>query len=80
MAIMDHGPRSASVRAVDDCMAIQISAANLYRVYAQDLKQFALIQMNMGREVCRRLREADDRLFGARMEKPGADIGHVYLN
>ncbi len=37
---------------------IQISAANLYRVYAQDLKQFALIQMNTGREVCRRLREA----------------------
>jgi CRP-like cAMP-binding protein len=80
MAIMDHGPRSASVRAVDDCIAIQISAANLYRVYAQDLKQFALIQMNMGREVCRRLREADDRLFGARMERPGADVGHVYLN
>ena len=28
-----------------------------------DLKQFALIQMNMGREVTRRLREADNRLF-----------------
>ena len=64
---MDHCPRSASVRAVEDCTAIQISAANLYRVYAQDLKQFALIQMNMGREVCRRLREVDDRLFSAKM-------------
>ena len=54
MAVMDHGPRSATVRAIEDCNAIRISAANLYEVYAQDLKQFALIQMNMGREVCRR--------------------------
>jgi CRP/FNR family cyclic AMP-dependent transcriptional regulator len=70
MAVMDLGPRSASVRAVEDCTAIRISAANLYRLYAQDLKQFALIQMNMGREVCRRLRELDDRLFSVRMETP----------
>ena len=79
MALMDHCPRSASIRAVEDCIAIRISAANLYRVYAQDLKQFALIQMNMGREVCRRLREANDRLFGASMGKPQVDIGHILL-
>lgn len=79
MAVMDYGPRSASVRAVDDCVAIRISAANLYEVYARDLKQFALLQMNMGREVCRRLREADNRLFGARMGAPEADVGHVFL-
>jgi CRP/FNR family cyclic AMP-dependent transcriptional regulator len=72
MAVMDLAPRSASVRAVEDCTAIRISAANLYRVYSQDLKQFALIQMNMGREVCRRLRELDNRLLSARMETPEA--------
>ena len=75
MAVMDYGPRSASVRAVEDCVAIRISTANLYEVYAQDLKQFALIQMNMGREVCRRLREADSRLFGVRMKTPEMDLG-----
>jgi CRP/FNR family cyclic AMP-dependent transcriptional regulator len=79
MAVMDHCPRSASVRAVEDCIAIRISAANLYNVYAHDLKQFALIQMNMGREVCRRLREANNRLFGARMEMPEANIGQIIL-
>jgi len=79
MAVMDHCPRSAAVRAVEDCIAIRISAANLYKVYARDLKQFALIQMNMGREVCRRLREADNRLFGVKMGTPGADIGQVFL-
>jgi CRP-like cAMP-binding protein len=76
---MDHCPRSASVRAVEDCIAICISAAHLYEVYARDLKQFALMQMNMGREVCRRLREANNRLFGARMGMPDANIGQVFL-
>jgi CRP-like cAMP-binding protein len=79
MAVMDHCPRSASVRAVEDCIAIRISAANLYQVYARDLKQFALIQMNMGREVCRRLRDANNRLFGASMRTPDAHIGQVFL-
>jgi CRP-like cAMP-binding protein len=63
MAVMDLAARSASVRAVEDCTAIRVSAATLYKLYDQDPKQFALIQMNMGREVTRRLREADDRLF-----------------
>src|ERR1700704_3990427 len=79
MAVMDHFPRSASIRAIEDCTAIRLSAANLYQVYAQDLEQFALIQMNMGREVSRRLRESDNRLFSARMGTPDADIEHVFL-
>lgn len=77
MAVMDHCPRSASVRAAADCNAIEISTANLYRIYAQDLKQFALIQMNMGREVCRRLRHADDLLFRAMLGLPHAQVDQV---
>jgi CRP/FNR family transcriptional regulator, cyclic AMP receptor protein len=73
MAVMEHGQRSASVRAVEDCTAICISSANLHQLYALDLKQFTLIQMNMGREVCRRLREAGNQLFHAKMGMPGAD-------
>ena len=76
---LDLCPRSASIRAVEDCTAICISVTNLYQVYARDLKQFALIQMNMGREICRRLRESDNRLFSARMGMPKADSGHVFL-
>jgi CRP-like cAMP-binding protein len=79
MALMDLGPRSASVRAVNNCTALSISTANLYKVYAQDLKQFTLIQMNMGREVCRRLRDSDNRLFSGRMGAPDVDKGHVFL-
>ena len=78
MAVMDLCPRSASVRAAEDCTALRVSAANLYQVYARDLKQFALIQMNMGREVCRRLRDSDDRLFRAKMGTE-PDIKDVFV-
>ena len=77
MAVMDHCRRSATVKAVQDCSAIEISAANLYRVYGHDLKEFAMIQMNMGREVSRRLREANERLFHATAGQPDRSPGHT---
>jgi CRP/FNR family cyclic AMP-dependent transcriptional regulator len=67
MALMDLQPRSASVRALEDCTAIELSTHTLYRIYEKDLEQFTMIEMNMGREVCRRLRLADERLFRAHM-------------
>ena len=71
MALMDLCPRSASVRADEDCRAIELGAADFHRLFETDAEQFALIQMNLGREVCRRLRVADDLLFRARMgERP----------
>lgn len=66
MALMDYMPRSATVRADEDCLAIALHADDLYRLSEHDLEQFALIQMNMGREVSRRLRMADDELFRLR--------------
>jgi hypothetical protein len=34
--------------------------------------------MNMGREVSRRLREADDLLFRAKMGMPDAGLDHLF--
>ena len=79
MAVMDLLPRSASIRAVEDCTVIRLSAASLYLVYEHDLKQFALIQMNMGREVSRRLRDTDNQLFRARMGTPEVGIKRLLL-
>jgi CRP/FNR family cyclic AMP-dependent transcriptional regulator len=68
MALIDLSPRSASVRAVEDCVAFEIDAGALHRVFERDAEQFALIQMNLARELCRRLRMTDELLFKARME------------
>jgi CRP/FNR family cyclic AMP-dependent transcriptional regulator len=70
MALLDLFPRSASVRADADCDAIELSSANLYRLFERDAEQFALIQMNIAREMSRRLRITDDLLFRARMGEP----------
>ena len=63
MAIIDYLTRSASVKADADACAIEISTSALLEIYRQDLEQFTLIQMNMAREVSRRLRDVSDRLF-----------------
>jgi cAMP-binding proteins - catabolite gene activator and regulatory subunit of cAMP-dependent protein kinases len=76
MALIDMGPRSASVLAVEDCQAIEISAESLYELYKKDLEQFTLIQMNIARELSRRLRAADERLFQAKVEARLID-GHL---
>lgn len=67
MALIDLVPRSASARAETACVAIEITPADLYRLYQRNTEQFALIQMNIGREMCRRLRATDELLFQAVM-------------
>ncbi|MEO5697903.1 MAG: cyclic nucleotide-binding domain-containing protein [Burkholderiaceae bacterium] len=67
MALMDLQPRSASVRAEADCRAIEFGTGDLLRLFERDVEQFALVQMNLGREVCRRLRATDDLIFRVRM-------------
>jgi CRP-like cAMP-binding protein len=73
MALMDLASRSASIRAVTQCTAIQLSTANFQKIYQKDLEQFTIIQMNIGREVCRRLRVADEQLFRVKMGEAGID-------
>jgi len=73
MALLDLFPRSAAVRAEQDCTAIELTPADLLRLYERDVEQFAMIQMNIGREMCRRLRTTDAMLFQATMgEAPAA--------
>ncbi len=60
MALFDYMPRSASAVARTDCRLIEITSQNLYDIYKKDMEQFALLQMNLGREIARRLRRADE--------------------
>ena len=67
MALMDLQPRSASVCALQDCVAIEFGSDDMLHLFETDVEQFALMQMNLGREVCRRLRATDELLFRATM-------------
>ena len=67
MALIDLSPRGASALAVEPSEALQITPAILQEVYKHNLEQFTMLQMNMGREVSRRLRWVDEQLFRALM-------------
>lgn len=68
MSLLDLQPRSASVLSVEDSVAIEITSATLTQVYGRHHEQAAMIYMNMGREVSRRLRDTDERMFQSRVE------------
>ncbi len=63
IAIIEVQARSASVRAIEDTLAIEVTRSTLHQMYQQNLEQYAILMMNMGREVSRRLRLANDSLF-----------------
>ena len=70
MALMDLFPRSASVLTIEPCKALHLTNDCFYQLYRKNLQQFAVIQMNLGREVSRRLRAADERWFRLGTQDP----------
>ena len=73
MALIDFGLRSASVRAEVESSAIELLPSCLLKVAKYALEQHTMIYMNMARELSRRLREADERLFKAKIERRISD-------
>lgn len=60
MSILDVQPRSATVRAVAPTMLVTLSSERVEKLlYRRDLKAYALLLMNIARELSRRLRVAD---------------------
>jgi CRP/FNR family transcriptional regulator, cyclic AMP receptor protein len=59
MSIVDVQPRSATVRALAPARLLRITAADLDALYRYDLKSYAIIVLNLARELSRRLRVAD---------------------
>jgi len=75
---LDFCPRSASVLAKEDSSALVISARDLEKISRHNSEEFALIYMNLGRELSRRLRKADDRLFQGFVEAKHLASGYVF--
>jgi CRP/FNR family cyclic AMP-dependent transcriptional regulator len=64
MSIIDVMPRSASVRALAPSLLLKITSENLDRLYRRDVRSYALMVLNIAREMSRRLRVADGILAG----------------
>ena len=59
MELIDIQPSVATVRAAEDVEALTLSHQDLYTLYQWNVKTFAIIVMNMAREISRRLRKMD---------------------
>jgi CRP-like cAMP-binding protein len=59
MSIVDIQPRSATVRALAPSRLLRVTSADLDALYRHDLRSYAIIILNLARELSRRLRVAD---------------------
>ncbi len=59
MELIDIQCCAASIRAVTDVRLLTLSNMDMYKIYREDVEAFALIVMNMAREISRRLRRMD---------------------
>ncbi len=71
MELIDIQPCEATVRALEDTVTLTLSNSDLYRVSKIDMKTFALLIMNLAREMSRRLRQTDRLFAKGTFDQPG---------
>ena len=62
MALIDIQPRSATARALGQATLYVLDLAEIAKLYSSDVEAYALLVLNISREISRRLRVADDVL------------------
>jgi CRP-like cAMP-binding protein len=62
MTLIEMENRSATVVAESPTVLYELTARNLYAYYKVDIRAYVMVMLNINRELCRRLRRADNRL------------------
>jgi len=62
MSLIDIQPRSATARAVGAATLYALDLSEIAKLYTGDVEAYALLVLNISREISRRLRVADDVL------------------
>ena len=63
MTLIEMQNRSATVVAESPTLLYELTAGKLYACYKADIHAYVLVMQNINRELCRRLRRADNRLI-----------------
>ena len=61
MTLIEMQNRSATVVAESPAVLYELTARQLYTYYKADIHAYVIVLQNISRELCRRLRRADDR-------------------
>ena len=62
MTLIEMRNRSATVLAETQTVLYELTARNLYAYYKADIHAYVMVMQNINRELCRRLRRADNRI------------------
>ncbi|WP_298886025.1 cyclic nucleotide-binding domain-containing protein [uncultured Bradyrhizobium sp.] len=64
MTLIEMQNRSATVVAESETVLYELTAQKLYACYKADIHAYVIVLQNINRELCRRLRRADNRITG----------------
>jgi CRP-like cAMP-binding protein len=67
MTLIEMQNRSATVVAQSATVLYELTARNLYACYKTDIHAYVIVIQNINRELCRRLRRADNRIAELQM-------------
>jgi CRP/FNR family transcriptional regulator, cyclic AMP receptor protein len=67
MTLLEMQNRSATVVAESPIVLYELTAGKLYSYYKADIYAYVMVMQNINRELCRRLRRADDCIAELRM-------------
>jgi CRP-like cAMP-binding protein len=70
MTLLEMQNRSATVVAQSPTVLYELTAQKLYAYYKADIHAYVLVMLNINRELCRRLRRADNRIAEIADEPP----------
>jgi CRP-like cAMP-binding protein len=62
MTLIEMQNRSATIVAESPTVLYELTARNLYAYYKADIHAYVMVMQNINRELCRRLRRADNRI------------------
>jgi CRP/FNR family cyclic AMP-dependent transcriptional regulator len=71
MTLIEIQNRSATVVAESPTLLYELTASNLYAYYKADIRAYVMVLQNINRELCRRLRHADNRIAGGADDSRG---------
>ena len=75
MTLIEMQNRSATVAAENPSLLYELTARNLYTYYKADIHAYVMVIQNINRELCRRLRRADDRIAALADEVRARSLG-----
>ncbi|HLZ02793.1 MAG TPA: cyclic nucleotide-binding domain-containing protein [Bradyrhizobium sp.] len=67
MTLIEMQNRSATVVAESPTVLYELTARKLYSYYKADIHAYVMVMQNINRELCRRLRRADNRIAELQM-------------